>query len=133
MERNLSRHGVGQLKFWLETVCLESVHTLEHIDRAIESVESSGGFEVSPQRTKSKLPETITAEEDWYTCKFSACWIGGGIDNGRYEITGLPWYSHNGDYWYEQGTSMDQIIDSDDFHASTITLIGGPRNGEVIV
>jgi len=65
MERNLSKHGVDQLKFWLETVCLESVHTLEHIDRAIESVESSGGFEVSPQRTKSKLPEMITAEEDW--------------------------------------------------------------------
>ena len=66
MEKNLSKHGVDQLKFWLEAVCLESVHTTEHIDRAIESVESNGGFEVSPQRTKSKLPEMITAEEDWF-------------------------------------------------------------------
>ena len=66
MEKNLSKHGVDQLKFWLEAVCLESVHTTEHIDRAIESVESNGGFEVSPQRTKSKFPEMITAEEDWF-------------------------------------------------------------------
>jgi len=62
--------------------------------------------------------------------QLQARWIGGGIDNGRYEITGLPWYSHNGDYWYEQGT--DNLIDSDDFHASTITLIGGPSDGKVI-
>ena len=104
MERNLSKHGVDQLKFWLEAVCLESVHTTEHINRAIESVESSGGFEVSPQRTKSKLPEMITAEEDWYTCKFSASWIGGGIDNGRYEVKGQSWISIDGIEWIDNRT-----------------------------
>ena len=130
MERNLSKHGVDQLKFWLEAVCLESVHTLEHIDRAIESVESSGGFEVSPQRTKSKLPETITAEEDWYTCKFSASWIGGGIDNGRYEIIGRPWISRDGYEWIDARNT--DAVDCEEFDNATITLIGGPRNGEVI-
>ena len=130
MERNLSKHGVDQLKFWLEAVCLESVHTTEHIDRAIESVESSGGFEVSPQRTKSKLPETITAEEDWYTCKFSASWIGGGIDNGRYEVTGRPWISRDGYEWIDARNT--DAVDCEEFDNATITLIGGPRDGEVI-
>lgn len=64
--RELNAHGINQLKFWLEALCLESVHTNEYVDEAIESTESSGGFEVSPQRTRSKLPELITAEEDWY-------------------------------------------------------------------
>ncbi len=130
MERNLSKHGVDQLKFWLETVCLESVHTLEHIDRAIESVESSGGFEVSPQRTKSKLPEMITAEEDWYALKFLARWIGGGIDNGRYEVTGQPWISRDGIEWIDNRTG--EPVDTEEFHASSITMIGGPSDGEVI-
>jgi hypothetical protein len=130
MERNLSKHGVDQLKFWLETVCLESVHTLEHIDRAIESVESSGGFEVSPQRTKSKLPEMITAEEDWYTFKFSARWIGGGIDNGRYEIMGRPWISRDGIEWIDDRNT--DAVDCEEFDNAVITLIGGPRDGEVI-
>jgi hypothetical protein len=130
MERNLSKHGVDQLKFWLEAVCLESVHTTEHIDRAIESVESNGGFEVSPQRTKSKLPETITAEEDWYTCKFSASWIGGGIDNGRYEIIGRPWISRDGIEWIDNRTG--EPVDTEEFHASSITMVGGPCDGEVV-
>ena len=130
MERNLSKHGVDQLKFWLETVCLESVHTLEHIDRAIESVESNGGFEVSPQRTKSKLPEMITAEEDWYTSKFSARWIGGGIDNGRYEVTGQPWISRDGIEWIDNRTG--EPVDTEEFNNASITLFGGQRDGEVI-
>jgi len=130
MERNLSKHGVDQLKFWLETVCIESVHTLEHIDRAIDSIESSGGFEVSPQRTKSKLPEMITAEEDWYTFKFSARWIGGGIDNGRYEIIGRPWISLDGIEWIDNRTG--EPVDTEEFHNAPITLIGGPSDGEVI-
>ena len=125
MERNLSKHGVDQLKFWLEAVCLESVHTTEHIDRAIESVESNGGFEVSPQRTKSKLPETITAEEDWYTCKFSACWIG-----GKYVIVGRTWISRDGVEWIDSHTN--EPVDTEEFHASSITMVGGPFNGEVM-
>ncbi len=127
MERNLSKHGVGQLKFWLETVCLESVHTLEHIDRAIESVESSGGFEVSPQRTKSKLPEMIFAGEDWYTLKLTALWIEIG---NRYQIIGQSWISQDGIEWIDARTS--EPVDTEEFHSACITLIGGPRDGEVI-
>ena len=127
MERNLSKHGVDQLKFWLETVCLESVHTLEHIDRAIESVESSGGFEVSPQRTKSKLPEMITAEEDWYALKFSARWKAIG---NRYQIIGQSWISQDGIEWIDARNT--DAVDCEEFDNATITLIGGPRNGEVI-
>jgi len=127
MERNLSKHGVDQLKFWLETVCLESVHTLEHIDRAIESVESSGGFEVSPQRTKSKLPEMITAEEDWYTLKFSARWTAIG---NRYQIIGQSWISQDGIEWIDARTS--EPVDTEEFHNASITMVGGPCDGEVI-
>ena len=127
MERNLTKHGVDQLKFWLEAVCLESVNTTEHIDRAIESVESSGGFEVSPQRTKSKLPEMITAEEDWYTCKFSARWTEIG---NRYQIIGQPWISQDGIEWIDAHTS--EPVDTEEFHNASITMVGGPCNGEVI-
>ena len=62
--------------------------------------------------------------------KMLAHWIGFGVDNGRYEICGQRWISRDGVEWIDSRTS--EPVDSDEFHDASITLIGGPRDGEVI-
>ena len=61
---------------------------------------------------------------------YEARWIGGGIDNGRYEVTGRPWISRDGYEWIDARTS--EPVDTEEFHSASITLIGGPSDGEVI-
>lgn len=61
---------------------------------------------------------------------YEARWIGGGIDNGRYEVTGQPWISRDGIEWIDNRTG--EPVDTEEFHASSITMIGGPSDGEVI-
>ncbi len=59
-----------------------------------------------------------------------ANWIGGDWHNGRYEVKGEPWISIDGMEWMDSRTN--ELLDTDEFHNSSITLIGGPMNGEVI-
>lgn len=62
--------------------------------------------------------------------KMLSHWFGFGVDNGRYEIIGRTWISRDGVEWIDSRTS--EPVDTEEFHASTITLIGGPKDGEVI-
>ena len=62
--------------------------------------------------------------------KMLSHWIGGGIDNGRYEIMGRPWISRDGIEWIDNRTG--EPVDTEEFHASSITMVGGPCDGEVV-
>ena len=62
--------------------------------------------------------------------KFVAVWVGVGVANGRYEIKGRPWISRDGYEWIDARNT--DAVDCEEFDNATITLIGGPRNGEVI-
>lgn len=62
--------------------------------------------------------------------KYVSQWIGHGVDNGRYEIKGRPWISRDGYEWIDARNT--DAVDCEEFDNATITLIGGPRNGEVI-
>lgn len=62
--------------------------------------------------------------------KMLSHWHGGSIDNGRYEICGRPWISRDGIEWIDARTS--EPVDTEEFHSASITLIGGPSDGEVI-
>ena len=62
--------------------------------------------------------------------KMLSHWIGHGVDNGRYEIMGRPWISRDGIEWIDNRTG--EPVDTEEFHNASITLIGGPCNGEVI-
>ena len=62
--------------------------------------------------------------------KYVSQWIGHGVDNGRYEIKGRPWISRDGYEWIDARNT--DAVPCEEFDNATITLIGGPRNGEVI-
>mgnify|MGYP000052596433 CR=1 FL=1 len=62
--------------------------------------------------------------------KMLSHWIGHGVDNGRYEIMGRPWISRDGIEWIDNRTS--EPVQTEEFHNASITLFGGPRDGEVI-
>ena len=62
--------------------------------------------------------------------KFLAHWVGHGVSNGRYEVTGRPWISRDGIEWIDSHTS--EPVDTEEFHNASITMMGGPCNGEVI-
>ena len=63
--------------------------------------------------------------------KMISHWIGGGgIDNGRYEIIGRSWISRDGVEWIDNRTG--EPVDTEEFHNASITMFGGPCNGEVI-
>ena len=62
--------------------------------------------------------------------KFLAHWVGHGVSNGRYEVTGRPWISRDGLEWIDASTS--EPVDGEEFDNASITLMGGPLNGEVI-
>ena len=62
--------------------------------------------------------------------KMISHWIGHGVHNGRYEIMGRPWISRDGIEWIDARTS--EPVDTEEFHNASITMMGGPRNGEMI-
>ena len=62
--------------------------------------------------------------------KMLSHWIGHGVDKGRYEIMGRPWISRDGIEWIDKRTC--EPMQTEEFHNASITLIGGPRDGEVI-
>ena len=62
--------------------------------------------------------------------KMLSHWIGHGVLNGRYEITGRTWISRDGIEWIDARTS--EPVDTEEFHNASITMMGGPRDGEVI-
>ena len=62
--------------------------------------------------------------------KFLAHWVGHGVSNGRYEVTGRPWISRDGIEWIDSHTS--EPVDTEEFHNASITMMGGPCNGEVV-
>jgi len=48
----------------------------------------------------------------------------------RYQIIGQPWISRDGIEWIDSRTS--EPVDTEEFHSASITLMGGPRDGEVL-
>ena len=62
--------------------------------------------------------------------KFLAHWVGHGVSNGRYQIKDRSWISQDGIDWID--AHKGGLVDTDEFHNASITLMGGPRNGEVI-
>ena len=62
--------------------------------------------------------------------KYVSQWIGHGVENGRYEIIGRPWISRDGIEWIDARTS--EPVDTEEFHNASITMFGGPRDGEVM-
>ena len=62
--------------------------------------------------------------------KFFAQWVGHGVSNGRYEIKGRPWISRDGYEWIDDRNT--DAVDCEEFDNAVITLIGGPRDGEVM-
>jgi hypothetical protein len=62
--------------------------------------------------------------------KFVAVWVGVGVVNGRYEIKRRPWISRDGYEWIDDRNT--DAVDCEEFDNAVITLIGGPRDGEVI-
>ena len=57
--------------------------------------------------------------------KMLSHWIG-----RRYEIMGRPWISRDGYEWIDNRTG--EPVDTEEFHNASITLIGGPSDGEVV-
>ena len=102
--------------------------TVERMMRAITRRDAENLLPLDPadddliqQRIRMRLGECR---------KMLSHWIGHGVDNGRYEIMGRPWISRDGIEWIDARTS--EPVDTEEFHDASITLIGGPRNGEVI-
>ena len=62
--------------------------------------------------------------------KMLSHWIGHGVLNGRYEITGRTWISRDGIEWIDARTN--EPVDTEEFHNASITMMGGPCNGEVV-
>ena len=62
--------------------------------------------------------------------KFVAVWVGVGVVNGRYEIKRRPWISRDGYEWIDDRNT--DAVDCEEFDNAVITLIGGPRDGEVM-
>ena len=48
----------------------------------------------------------------------------------RYQIIDQPWISRDGIEWIDNRTG--EPVDCEEFHNASITLIGGPSDGEVI-
>ena len=62
--------------------------------------------------------------------KFVAVWVGHGVSNGRYQIKNRSWISQDGLNWID--AHKGELVETEEFYNALITLIGGPRNGEVI-
>ena len=94
---------------------------------------------ISPEDAKNLIPLDKSTDDLIHSTirmmindcrKFLAHWIGHGVDNGRYEIKGRPWISRDGYEWIDAHTS--EPVDTEEFHNASITLIGGPYDGEVM-
>ena len=102
--------------------------TVERMMRAITRADAENLLPLDPadddliqERIRMRLGECR---------KMLAHWHGHGVDNGRYEIMGRPWISRDGIEWIDNRTG--EPVDSEEFHMSSITLFGGPSDGEVI-
>ena len=62
--------------------------------------------------------------------KFVAQWVGHGVSNGRYQIKNRSWISQDGLNWID--AHKGELVETEEFYNALITLIGGPRDGEVI-
>jgi len=58
---------------------------------------------------------------------YEARWTGIG---NRYQIIGQSWISQDGVEWIDARTS--EPVDTEDFHNASITMFGGPSDGEVV-
>ena len=94
---------------------------------------------ISPEDAKNLIPQDKSTDDLIHATirmmindcrKFLAHWVGHGVLNGRYEITGRPWISRDGIEWIDARTS--EPVDTEEFHNASITMMGGPCNGEVV-
>ena len=94
---------------------------------------------ISPEDAKNLIPQDKSTDDLIHATirmmindcrKFLAHWVGHGVLNGRYEITGRTWISRDGLEWIDASTS--EPVDGEEFDNASITLMGGPLNGEVI-
>ena len=102
--------------------------TVERMMRAITRRDAENLLPLDPadddliqQRIRMRLGECR---------KMLSHWIGHGVDNGRYEIMGRPWISRDGIEWIDARTG--EPVDTEEFHNASITMFGGPCDGEVV-
>ena len=94
---------------------------------------------ISPEDAKNLIPQDKSTDDLIHATirmmindcrKFLAHWVGHGVSNGRYQIKDRSWISQDGIDWID--AHKGGLVDTDEFHNASITLMGGPRNGEVI-
>lgn len=59
----------------------------------------------------------------------NAHWRGGGPGDGEYVVSPQGWYSADGDNWVDDS---GRPVQTEEFHAATVVLSGGPRDGEYV-
>jgi hypothetical protein len=59
-----------------------------------------------------------------------AKWVENSNGVGQYEIVGQDWVSHDGIEWINNRTG--EPVDTEEFHATTISMVGGCCDGEVV-
>ena len=62
--------------------------------------------------------------------KFFSHWIGHCVVTGRYVVIGRDWISCDGISWIDAKTN--ELVDTEEFHSGSITMFGGPRDGEEV-
>ena len=94
---------------------------------------------ISPEDAKNLIPQDKSTDDLIHATirmmindcrKFLAHWVGHGVSNGRYQIKDRSWISQDGIDWID--AHKGGLVDTDEFHNASITLMGGPRDGEVI-
>ena len=94
---------------------------------------------ISPEDAKNLIPLDESTDDLIHATirmmindcrKFLAHWVGHGVSNGRYQIKDRTWISQDGIDWID--AHKGGLVDTEEFHSASITLIGGPRDGEVM-
>jgi hypothetical protein len=94
---------------------------------------------ISPEDAKNLIPLDESTDDLIHSTirmmindcrKFLAHWVGHGVSNGRYQIKDRAWISQDGIEWID--AHKGGPVDTEEFHNASITLMGGPRDGEVI-
>ena len=84
-----------------------------------------------PRRGRPALRRTVQTQERTHMTQtrnhYEARWTEIG---NRYQIIDQPWISQDGIEWIDAHTS--EPVDTEEFHNASITMVGGPFNGEVI-
>ena len=129
MEKRISE-VVKDVDCWFLT-CRQQLG-MTSLEQAFHSCEDEdrNGFEISALYTKSGHPECITPEDNWFKPQVVAKWVENSSGIGQYEIVGQSWISHDGIEWINERTG--EPVDTEEFHATQISMVGGCCDGEVV-